>query len=155
MKPVLIVWVNQVVVVLLLSLGLGFAKVIDAVSSVIEVERFRDAAQGIAMTTLRAVVGDLTLNDVLAKRDQINQVLRIKMDEVTARWGVKVTMVEIREIQPPRDVQDAMTRQMSAERTRRAVVTEANGKREAAIMVAEGEKQAAILKAEGGGRRKS
>ena len=129
---------------------LVYLKVMDAVASVIEVERFRDAAQGIAMTTLRAVVGDLTLDDVLAKRDQINQVLRVKMDEVTARWGIKVTMVEIREIQPPRDVQEAMTRQMSAERNRRALVIEADGKREAAIMVAEGEKQAAILKAEGG-----
>ncbi len=129
---------------------LVYLKVMDAVASVIEVERFRDAAQGIAMTTLRAVVGDLTLDDVLAKRDQINTVLRVKMDEVTARWGIKVTMVEIREIQPPRDVQEAMTRQMSAERNRRALVIEADGKREAAIMVAEGEKQAAILKAEGG-----
>lgn len=126
-----------------------YLKVIDAVPSVIEVERYREAAQGIAMTTLRAVVGDLSLDDVLAKRDQINQVLRVKMDEVTARWGIKVTMVEIREIQPPRDVQDAMTRQMGAERNRRALVTEADGKREAAIMVAEGEKQATILKAEG------
>jgi regulator of protease activity HflC (stomatin/prohibitin superfamily) len=127
-----------------------YLKVVNAVASIIEVERFREAAQGIAMTTLRAVVGDLSLDDVLAKRDQINQILRVKMDEVTSRWGIKVTMVEIREIQPPHDVQDAMTRQMSAERNRRAVVTEADGTREAAIMVAEGEKQAAILKAEGG-----
>jgi regulator of protease activity HflC (stomatin/prohibitin superfamily) len=127
-----------------------YLKVIDAVQSVIEVEKFRDAAQGIAMTTLRAVVGDLSLDDVLAKRDQINQVLRVKMDEVTARWGIKVTMVEIREIQPPKDVQEAMTRQMAAERIRRATVIEADGKREAAIKVAEGERQAAILKAEGG-----
>jgi len=126
-----------------------YLKVIDAVPSLIEVEKFRDAAQGIATTTLRAVVGDLSLDDVLAKRDKINQVLRVKMDEVTARWGIKVTMVEIREIQPPRDVQEAMTRQMSAERNRRALVTEADGKREAAIKVAEGEKRAAILKAEG------
>ncbi len=127
-----------------------YLKVVDAVQSIIEVEKFRDAAQGIAMTTLRAVVGDILLDDVLAKRDQINQVLRIKMDEVTARWGIKVTMVEIKEILPPRDVQEAMTRQMAAERNRRATVTEADGKREAAIKVAEGEKQAAILKAEGG-----
>lgn len=127
-----------------------YLKVVDAVQSVIEVEKFRDAAQGIAMTTLRAVVGDILLDDVLAKRDQINQVLRVKMDEVTARWGIKVTMVEIKEILPPRDVQEAMTRQMAAERNRRATVTEADGKREAAIKVAEGEKQAAILKAEGG-----
>ena len=86
---------------------------------------------------------------MLAKRDQINQVLRAKLDEVTERWGVKVTTVEIREITPPKDVQDAMTRQMSAERSRRALVTEADGKKQAAITIAEGEKQAAILKAEG------
>ncbi|BCX02843.1 MAG: paraslipin [Candidatus Roseilinea sp.] len=126
-----------------------YLKVVDAIPSIVEVEDYKAAAQGIAMTTLRAVVGDLNLDDVLAKRDQINQVLRVKMDEVTARWGIKVTMVEIKEIEPPRDVQDAMTRQMSAERNRRAAVTEADGRREAAIKVAEGEKHAAILKAEG------
>ncbi|WP_169239923.1 SPFH domain-containing protein, partial [Candidatus Roseilinea sp. NK_OTU-006] len=126
-----------------------YLKVVDAIPSIVEVEDYKAAAQGIAMTTLRAVVGDLNLDDVLAKRDQINQVLRVKMDEVTARWGIKVTMVEIKEIEPPRDVQDTMTRQMSAERNRRAAVTEADGRREAAIKVAEGEKHAAILKAEG------
>lgn len=126
-----------------------YFKVFDPELSVIQVANFAGAAQGIATTTLRAVVGDISLDDVLAKREQINQVLRAKMDEVTERWGVKVTTVEIREILPPREVQEAMTRQMSAERSRRAVVTEALGKREAAITVAEGEKQAAILKAEG------
>ncbi|MDR5683314.1 MAG: SPFH domain-containing protein [Armatimonadota bacterium] len=124
-------------------------KVIDPESSVIQVADFAGAARGIATTTLRAVIGDISLDDVLARREQINQVLRAKLDEVTERWGVKVTAVEIREILPPREVQEAMTRQMSAERNRRAVVTEADGKREAAIKVAEGEKQAAILKAEG------
>jgi len=124
-------------------------KVVDPRDSVIQVANFAGASQGIATTTLRAVIGDIILDDVLAKRDEINQVLRTKLDEVTDRWGVKVTSVEIREILPPKDVMDAMTRQMSAERTRRAVVTEADGKREAAIKVAEGEKQAAILKAEG------
>ncbi len=107
------------------------------------------AAQGIAMTTLRAVIGDLSLDEVLAKRDQINQVLRSKLDEVTERWGVKITTVEIREIQPPREVQDAMNKQMAAERNRRAVVLQADGEREAAIMVAQGQKQSEILKAEG------
>jgi regulator of protease activity HflC (stomatin/prohibitin superfamily) len=118
-------------------------------ASVVQVADFAGAARGIATTTLRAVIGDISLDDVLAKREQINNVLRAKLDEVTERWGVKVTAVEIREILPPREVQEAMTRQMSAERNRRAVVTEADGKREAAIKVAEGEKQAAILKAEG------
>lgn len=123
--------------------------VVNAVSSVVQVQNYLGAAQGIATTTLRAVIGDISLDDVLAKREQINLVLRSKLDEVTERWGVKVTTVEIREINPPRDIQDAMNRQMSAERNRRAVVTEADGKREAAVMVADGEKQAAILQAEG------
>ncbi len=117
--------------------------------SVVQVQDFVGASQGVATTTLRAVVGDILLDDVLAKREQINQVLRTKLDEVTERWGMKVTTVEIREITPPKDVQDAMNKQMAAERTRRAVVTEADGKREAAVKVAEGDKQAAILKAEG------
>lgn len=124
-------------------------KVLDPATSVIQVANFAGASQGIATTTLRAVVGDISLDDVLAKREHINEVLRVKLDEVTARWGVKVTTVEISEIFPPKEVQDAMTRQMGAERSRRATVLEADGKREAAIMVAEGEKQSAILKAEG------
>lgn len=124
-------------------------KVTNPRDSVIQVANFAGASQGIATTTLRAVIGDIVLDDVLAKRDEINHVLRAKLDEVTARWGVKITSVEIREILPPKDVMDAMTRQMSAERNRRAMVTEADGKREAAIKVAEGEKQSAILRAEG------
>ncbi len=126
-----------------------YSKVFDPGMSVIQVQDFAGAARGIATTTLRSVVGDISLDDVLAKRDQINQVLRAKLDEVTERWGVKVTTVEIREILPPKEVLDAMTRQMSAERSRRAVVTEADGKREAVIKVADGDKSAAILKAEG------
>jgi regulator of protease activity HflC (stomatin/prohibitin superfamily) len=126
-----------------------FYKVFDPTTSVVQVQNFVGAAQGMATTTLRAVVGDIPLDDVLAKRDEINQVLRIKLDEVTSRWGVKVTNVEIREIIPPPSVQEAMTRQMSAERQRRAVVTEAEGQKQAAITVAEGNKQSAILNAEG------
>jgi len=115
---------------------LVYRQVVDAVSSVINVTNFASAAQGIAATTLRAVIGDISLDDVLAKREQINQDLRRKLDEVTERWGVKVTAVEIREVVPAKDVQDAMNRQMSAERTRRAAVTEAEGKRQATITVA-------------------
>jgi regulator of protease activity HflC (stomatin/prohibitin superfamily) len=126
-----------------------FYRVLDAVMSVIEVGNFAGAAQNIASTTLRSVVGDMALDDVLAKREQMNEILRTKLDEVTERWGVKVTNVEIREIIPPPMVQEAMTRQMSAERTRRAVVTEADGSKQAAITVAEGNKQSAILNAEG------
>jgi len=126
-----------------------FYRVIDAAMSIIEVGNFAGAAQNIASTTLRSVVGDMALDDVLAKREHMNEVLRVKLDEVTERWGVKVTNVEIREIVPPPMVQEAMTRQMSAERTRRAVVTEADGAKQAAITVAEGNKQSAILNAEG------
>ncbi|MCD6519411.1 MAG: SPFH/Band 7/PHB domain protein [Anaerolineae bacterium] len=124
-------------------------KVVDPVASVIRVGNFAGASQGIATTTLRAVIGDIMLDDVLAKREEINKLLRAKLDEVTERWGVKVTSVEIREIVPPREVQSAMNQQLAAERQRRAMVTEADGKREAAIKVAQGEKQAAILRAEG------
>jgi regulator of protease activity HflC (stomatin/prohibitin superfamily) len=124
-------------------------KVIDPVTSVIQVGNFAGASQGIATTTLRAVIGDILLDDVLAKREQINQVLRVKMDEVTGRWGVKVTTVEIREILPPKEVQNAMNRQLAAERERRATVTQAEGERQATILRAEGDRQAAILRAEG------
>lgn len=126
-----------------------YSRVLDPTASIVQVQDFSGASQGIATTTLRAVVGDIPLDDVLAKREQINHLLQAKMDEVTQRWGVKITTVEIREITPPKEVQDAMTRQMSAERSRRATVTEAEGQKQAAVTVAEGEKQAAILKAEG------
>ncbi|GER79883.1 MAG: paraslipin [Anaerolineaceae bacterium] len=128
---------------------LWYYKVLDPAESVLQVGNFEVAAQGMATTTLRAVIGGIPLDDVLSEREHINTMLRTRLDEVTERWGVKVTNVEIREIIPPREVQEAMNRQMSAERVRRAVVTESTGTREAAINVAEGEKQAAILKAEG------
>src|ERR1700716_1679853 len=121
----------------------------QAADSILKIQNFRTAVTGIATTTLRAVIGDILLDDVLAKRKQINEVLRTKLDEVTQRWGVKVTTVEIRELTPPRDVQEAMNRQLTAERTRRASVTEAEGKKASAILVADGAKQAAILEAEG------
>ncbi|HUI86822.1 MAG TPA: SPFH domain-containing protein [Nitrososphaerales archaeon] len=126
-----------------------YYKVMEATQSVVQVQNFEGASIGIATTTLRAVVGDIPLDELLAKREQINQVLRSKLDEVTERWGIKVTNVEIREIRPPKDVQEAMVRQMSAERTRRAMVTEADGKRESTVLVAEGDKKSAILRAEG------
>ena len=124
-------------------------RIADALRSVVNVNNFPGALQGVATTTLRAVIGDILLDDVLSKREQINEVLRTKLDEVTERWGGKITTVEIREITPPRDVQDAMNRQLSAERTRRAVITESEGARQSAINVAEGQKQSEILKAEG------
>jgi regulator of protease activity HflC (stomatin/prohibitin superfamily) len=128
---------------------LWFYKVLNPTDSVLQVGVFELAAQGMATTTLRSVIGGILLDDVLSERETINNILRTRLDEVTGRWGVKVTNVEIREIIPPREVQEAMNRQMSAERLRRAVVTESNGQREAAINVADGERQSNVLRAEG------
>ncbi len=117
--------------------------------AVLEVEHYTSAVVGLATTTLRAVVGDISLDEVLSQRERINELIRTRLDQETGRWGIKVTNVEIREIEPPTDIQAAMTRQMSAERMRRSMVLEADGEREAAITVAEGQKQSEILKAEG------
>jgi len=128
---------------------LWYFKVVDPADSVLQVGNFESAAAGMATTTLRAVIGGIPLDDALSEREHINNMLRTRLDEVTERWGVKVTNVEIREIIPPREILDAMNRQMSAERIRRAVVTESEGSREAQVNVATGEKQANILRAEG------
>jgi regulator of protease activity HflC (stomatin/prohibitin superfamily) len=126
-----------------------YNKIVDSLPSVLNVADHQGAARGIAITTLRAIVGSMLLDDVLSKREEINEGLRGKLDDVTNRWGIKVTAVEIREISPPREILEAMTRQMSAERSRRAMVTEADGQRDAAIRVAEGRKRATVLQAEG------
>jgi len=126
-----------------------FYQVVDPSMSILQVQNFAGAAQNVAATTLRSVVGDMPLDDVLANPEEMNAALRIRLDEVTERWGVRVTTVEVREVNPPSGVLDAMTRQMSAERTRRAAITEAQGQKQAAITLAEGTKQAAILGAEG------
>ena len=130
---------------------LVYMRVIEesAAKTVLDVVDFRVAVIGIATTTLRAVIGEMTVDDVLSQRERVNEQLRNKLDEITGRWGIKVTQVEIREIVPARDIQEAMNRQMSAERVRRAVVTEAEGTRQSAITVAEGEKRSAVLRAEG------
>ena len=133
-------------------LGVDFLiywKIVDPLMSQINVLNFAGALQGVAATSLRSVIGDIPLDDVLSQREKINDTLRTKLDEVTERWGGKVTTVEIREILPPPAVQEAMNRQLSAERTRRAVITESEGTRQATINVAEGDKQSAILRAEG------
>jgi regulator of protease activity HflC (stomatin/prohibitin superfamily) len=124
-------------------------KIADALMSIVNVANFSGALQGVAATSLRSVIGDIPLDDVLSQRERINEALRVKLDEVTERWGGKVMTVEIREILPPPAVQEAMNRQLSAERTRRAVITESEGTRQATINVAEGDKQSAILRAEG------
>ena len=130
---------------------LVYMRIMDeqAEKAILDVVDYHNAVVGIATTTLRAVIGEMSMDDVLSQRERINEDLRLKLDEITARWGIKVTQVEIREIEPARDIQEAMNRQMSAERVRRAAVTEADGTKQAAITVAEGEKQAAILRAEG------
>jgi len=128
---------------------LVYYRIVNPKLSILEVENVVQASLNIAATTLRAVIGDIELDDVLAKREGINDILRVKLDEVTERWGLKVTRVEIREVDPPQLVKDAMQRQMSAERERRATVTKAEGERQAAIAVPEGEKQSNILRAEG------
>jgi regulator of protease activity HflC (stomatin/prohibitin superfamily) len=114
-----------------------------------EVEDHRLAVSGLATTTLRAVVGDINLDDVLSQRERINEAIRERLDAETTRWGIRVTNVEIREIVPPREILEAMNRQMSAERLRRAAILEAEGDRQSAILRAEGAKQSEILKAEG------
>ncbi len=130
---------------------LMYMRVIEdrAEATVMQAADFVGMSRGLSTTTLRAVVGDMDLDEVLSKRDHVNTMLRTKLDEATENWGVKVTRVEIREIVPPKEVQEAMNRQMAAERVRRALVTEAEGDRQAAITRADGSKQAAILNAEG------
>ena len=125
-----------------------YLQIVDPLALVVNVQNVFQATEGLATTTLRAVIGDFALDDVLSKREEINQKLRVKLDEVTYRWGVQVNAVEIKEILPPAGVQESMTKQMVAERNRRAMVTEAEGIKQAKILRAEGEKQSAILRAE-------
>tara|TARA_B100000953_G_scaffold299863_1_gene301478 strand:+ start:768 stop:1736 length:969 start_codon:yes stop_codon:yes gene_type:complete len=121
----------------------------DAQRLVYNVANFILAVTKLAQTNLRNVIGEMTLDSALTSRDNVNTSLRQVLDDATDKWGVRVVRVEIQRIDPPTDVMDAMHEQMKAERTRRAVVLEADGAREAAIAIAEGEKQAAILSAEG------
>ena len=121
----------------------------EAQKVVLEVVNYHQAVIGMATTILRAVIGEMNVDDVLSQRERINQELRIKLDDTTGRWGIRVSAVEIKEIEPAPEIQEAMNRQMSAERIRRVDVTEAEGKRQASITIAEGDKQAEILRAEG------
>ena len=126
-----------------------FIQVIDAAASVYKVATLQIAVIQLCMTSLRTVVGALDLDDVLSKRELINTQLLTALDAATEPWGVKAARVEIKDLQPPPDITNAMTRQMKAERERRAVITEADGERQAQITRAEGAKQAAVLEAEG------
>ena len=123
--------------------------VTDAKAVQYEVSNFFVAVSKLAQTNLRNLVGDMTLDETLASRERINTALRETLDEATDKWGVKVTRVEVKEILPPRDITDAMSKQMKAEREKRATILEAEGYRQRQILVAEGDKQNAILVAEG------
>ncbi|MFN3550707.1 MAG: SPFH domain-containing protein [Endomicrobiia bacterium] len=126
-----------------------YFQVIDPFKVVYEVSSFSLAALKLAQTNLRNVIGDLELDQTLTSREKINLQLRQVLDEATDKWGVKITRVEIQKIEPPKDITDAMSKQMKAEREKRAMILEAEGVRQSAILKAEGEKQAAILTAEG------
>ena len=126
-----------------------YYQVVDARSAEYEVANFHLALEQITQTTLRNVIGNLTLDKTLTSRDEINAKLRTVLDEVTEKWGIRVTRVEIKEIIPPRDIQQAMEKQMQAERTRRAAILTAEGNKRSAILQAEGEKESAILRSQG------
>jgi len=121
----------------------------DAKAVRYEVANFFVAVSKLAQTNLRNLVGDMTLDETLASRERINSSLRTTLDEATDKWGVKVTRVEVKAIEPPRDITDAMSKQMKAEREKRATILEAEAYRQKQILMAEGDKQNAILKAEG------
>ena len=126
-----------------------YYQVVDARASEYEVANFHLAMEQITQTTLRNVIGNLILDKTLTSRDESNAKLRAILDEVTEKWGIRVTRVELKEITPPRDIQQAMEKQMQAERTRRAAILTAEGEKRAAILKAEGAKESAILEAEG------
>ncbi|ACS33012.1 SPFH domain-containing protein [Thermococcus gammatolerans] len=126
-----------------------YYQILDPVKAVYNVSNFLMAIIKLAQTNLRAIIGEMELDETLSGRDIINARLREELDKITDRWGVKITRVEIQRIDPPKDIQEAMAKQMTAEREKRAMILLAEGKKEAAIREAEGQKQAAILKAEG------
>jgi regulator of protease activity HflC (stomatin/prohibitin superfamily) len=126
-----------------------YIRVMDAGKAFLEVEDYKNAVENLAQTTLRAVIGDMELDDTLNKRQEINARIREELDEPTDEWGVRVESVEVREVNPSKDVQQAMEQQTSAERRRRAMILEAQGERRSAVEKAEGDKQSEIIRAQG------
>ena len=126
-----------------------YIKVMDAQKAFLEVDDYKRAVSNLAQTTLRAVLGDMELDDTLNKRQEINAKIRTELDEPTDEWGIRVESVEVREVNPSKDVQQAMEQQTSAERRRRAMILEAQGERRSAIEEAQGEKQSNIIRAQG------
>ncbi|WP_128904137.1 SPFH domain-containing protein [Halorubrum amylolyticum] len=126
-----------------------YIKVMDAKKAFLEVDDYKKAVSNLAQTTLRAVLGDMELDDTLNKRQEINAKIRKELDEPTDEWGIRVESVEVREVNPSKDVQQAMEQQTSAERRRRAMILEAQGERRSAVEQAEGDKQSNIIRAQG------
>ncbi|GAA0661040.1 SPFH domain-containing protein [Natronoarchaeum mannanilyticum] len=126
-----------------------YIKVMNAKKAFLEVDDYKRAVSNLAQTTLRAVLGDMELDDTLNKRQEINAKIRKELDEPTDEWGIRVESVEVREVNPSKDVQEAMEQQTSAERRRRAMILEAQGERRSAVEQAEGDKQSNIIRAQG------
>ena len=125
-----------------------FYKVTDPAKAVYEIQSLKKGIEYLAITTIRDIIGKMDLDETFSSRDGINNKLRVVLDEATDRWGCKIDRVEIKDINPPADVQDAMEKEMNAERNKRAMILEAEAQRQSAITIAEGRKQAAILEAE-------
>ena len=125
-----------------------FYQITDPAKAVYEIQNLKKGIEYLAITTIRDIVGKMDLDETFSSRDSINQKLRVILDEATDRWGCKIDRVEIKDINPPSDIRDAMEKQMNAERNKRALILEAEAQRQSAITIAQGKKEAAILEAE-------